>query len=313
MDLGFGAVRTSLQRRFRSGQVAGAMMLSGILLVLFSATLLVSEVKAEPLAEASAVRQQQGAAGGRAIFDEKCSGCHTIGGGKLIGPDLKDVTKRRDPQWIKSFILDPPKMLASDPVAQQLLKENNNVSMPNLSLTADQADQLIAFLTDPSAAPAASKPVVPAGAGDPQAGKLLFTGEVALTNRGPSCITCHTVGGAGSLGGGGLGPDLTHVVQRLGEPGLTGALKTIAFPTMLGPFQNRPLTAKEQADLIAFLKDADRMQPQVPVATAGTLNNYALTVFGIASTVAALLFRLLGLFWARLKKRYSPNLPVRRL
>src|SRR3954468_18615382 len=38
---------------------------------------------------------------GKDVFAAKgCNGCHKIGGGKLVGPDLKGVTGRRDKEWI---------------------------------------------------------------------------------------------------------------------------------------------------------------------------------------------------------------------
>lgn len=37
---------------------------------------------------------------GRAIFDQKCAPCHTIGGCKKIGPDLRGVTERRKRDWL---------------------------------------------------------------------------------------------------------------------------------------------------------------------------------------------------------------------
>ena len=37
------------------------------------------------------------------FFKQNCTSCHTIGGGRLTGPDLKDVTTRRDRQWFVQF------------------------------------------------------------------------------------------------------------------------------------------------------------------------------------------------------------------
>jgi len=42
---------------------------------------------------------------GQQLF-QVCSACHTIGKGKLIGPDLQGVTDRLDRDWLKSFILN---------------------------------------------------------------------------------------------------------------------------------------------------------------------------------------------------------------
>ena len=44
---------------------------------------------------ARAAPTAQDAAQGQAIFVQKCASCHTIGGGKLVGPDLKGVTATR--------------------------------------------------------------------------------------------------------------------------------------------------------------------------------------------------------------------------
>jgi len=33
-----------------------------------------------------------------------CNACHSIGGGKKIGPDLKGITERRDEAWLVKFI-----------------------------------------------------------------------------------------------------------------------------------------------------------------------------------------------------------------
>ncbi len=84
---------------------------------------------------------------GQALFQEKCAACHTIGGGKLVGPDLKGVTARRDPQWLARWIQEPDKVLSGgDPIATQLLAEFNNVPMPNLGLTDQQVAALVAYL-----------------------------------------------------------------------------------------------------------------------------------------------------------------------
>src|SRR3989338_7370036 len=70
---------------------------------------------------------------GGTIFQQKCVSCHTVGGGKLVGPDLKGVTAKRERSWLVRWIKEPDKMLAAgDPIAASLLKEFNNVPMPNM-------------------------------------------------------------------------------------------------------------------------------------------------------------------------------------
>jgi mono/diheme cytochrome c family protein len=60
---------------------------------------------------------------GKAIFVKKgCPACHKLGGGKLVGPDLKGVTARRNPKWIERMILHPEIMIQQDETARSLLK-----------------------------------------------------------------------------------------------------------------------------------------------------------------------------------------------
>ncbi|MBM3435704.1 MAG: cytochrome c, partial [Bacteroidetes bacterium] len=50
-----------------------------------------------------------------------CTACHTIGKGKLIGPDLKGVNDRHNEAWLLSFIRSSQTMIKNgDPVAVKL-------------------------------------------------------------------------------------------------------------------------------------------------------------------------------------------------
>jgi hypothetical protein len=62
------------------------------------------------------------ATSGKAIFTSKCSMCHKVEE-KYAGPALKDITKRRSPEWIMNMILNPGEMVEKDPIAQELLSE----------------------------------------------------------------------------------------------------------------------------------------------------------------------------------------------
>ena len=56
------------------------------------------------------IRQGQAEETGREVFEENCAVCHTIGKGKLIGPDLSGVTSRREAGWLIRQIKEPEKL-----------------------------------------------------------------------------------------------------------------------------------------------------------------------------------------------------------
>jgi mono/diheme cytochrome c family protein len=303
-------IRSIFSTHIRLYLPAKAMLAAGLVLIILSLFAIGSSVQADMPEVPLGMPFLQGAAEGKVIFDEKCAGCHTIGGGKLVGPDLKDITQQRELQWIKDFILDPASMIASDADAQQLYEEYNNFPMPNMGLTVEQVDQVVEYISNPSEIADTPPSSDSTNAGDPAVGRHLFTGEMALKNGGPSCISCHAASGAGTIGGG-LGPDLTKVIERFGEPGLAAALKTLPFPTMIGPFQNHPLTPEEQADFVAFFKESNQSQDPVAGTAPGALTPPVLWFFAFGLAFAAVLFGILGLLWIPLKKRYQTYLPVR--
>jgi mono/diheme cytochrome c family protein len=244
---------------------------------------------------AGAESLQQTAADGEANFNQKCAACHTIGGGKLVGPDLQGVTARQDTQWLHSFIENPDAFIKSgDPTAVALLAEYNNFIMPTLGLTDTEIQSVIAYLEtqagEGQAAPSAPAVVLPPG--DPASGRRIFRGENHLFAGGPACIACHTTNDLGGMQGGTLGPDLTNVATRFGDTGLASALSTLPFPTMQGPFGTRPLTPQEQADLHAYFLQT---QSLVPVPR----QNIALWFLLGGVSGGGLLFAIMLYFWPR--------------
>jgi hypothetical protein len=91
----------------------------------------------------------------------------------------------------------------------------------------------------------------------------------------------------------------------MGQAGLTAALTSIAFPTMLGPFGDHPLTPQEVADLAAFFEQANMRQPELTGEAPGSLTVSALVVFGLGSAGALALFGLLLIFWPRQRQSLS--------
>ena len=82
---------------------------------------------------------------GQKLFQDKgCVACHSIGKGKITGPDLLGVTQRRDEEWLKKWLKSPDTMVMTDPVAKELLKEFL-VPMPNQGLNDEEIEVLIEF------------------------------------------------------------------------------------------------------------------------------------------------------------------------
>ncbi|HCC84588.1 MAG TPA: hypothetical protein DEP87_02810, partial [Candidatus Pacebacteria bacterium] len=50
---------------------------------------------------------------GKEIFTQKCSACHSIGKGRLVGPDLAGVNDRRSEGWLLKFIKSPQAVINS--------------------------------------------------------------------------------------------------------------------------------------------------------------------------------------------------------
>ncbi len=229
------------------------------------------------------------AADGATVFKEKCVGCHTIGGGKLVGPDLAGVTERRTKEWLTKWISAPDQMLAAgDPTATELFNTYNKIAMPNLQLTPDQVAAVIAYIGSGETTTASSAVALPPG--DANAGRAYFVGDLHFANGGPHCMSCHSISGVGSLGGGNLGPDLTINGYSKYGAGLPAFLASPATVTMNAVWKNTPLTPQEQADLFAFLQEASVSQ-----RAPDTL----LLIAGLAILGAAALIGLAQLRWSR--------------
>jgi len=53
-----------------------------------------------------------------------------------------------------------------------------------------------------------------------------------------------------------MAPDLTHAYKKLGPRGTQVAMQTLFFSVMAPIYNVHPLVPEEQADLVAFLKEA---------------------------------------------------------
>ncbi len=88
---------------------------------------------------------------GQTANDEKnfaeCKACHTIGGGKLVGPDLKGVTQRHSETWLIKFIQNSQALVkAGDKEAIKVFEENNKIPMPSHSLSDAQVKGILLYI-----------------------------------------------------------------------------------------------------------------------------------------------------------------------
>ncbi|MEK9136582.1 MAG: c-type cytochrome [Bacteroidota bacterium] len=208
-------------------------------------------------------------------FKQNCMSCHTIGGGRLTGPDLKNVTQRKDRAWLTTFIQDPKSVIdAGDAYAQELVRSSRGVLMPALpAMTKARAEALLALIDAESkleksqfaGVQISERPFTPK---DVETGQGIFMGTVGLKNGGPSCISCHTVHGIRLFGGGTLAPDLTTVFERYqGRKALSTWLSAPATPTMQSVFKKQALEGEEILALVAYFQSTLARNPE-DVSTA---------------------------------------------
>ena len=206
------------------------------------------------------------------FFRANCATCHTIGGGRLTGPDLKGVGKRKDTEWLINFIQNPKSVVDSgDAYAAKLVEASRGIVMPTApGMTRYRAEKLLELIAAESKLEKSQFQGVkisnePFTDIDRKIGHEIFIGVRPLAKGGTSCVSCHSIHGLSSLGGGQLGPDLTRVYERLkGRKPLSAWLMAPATATMQPIFKKHPLEAKEIHALAAYFEEtAKHSEPSV--------------------------------------------------
>ncbi|MCP3981198.1 MAG: c-type cytochrome [bacterium] len=248
-------------------------------------------------------------------FRLNCASCHTIGGGRLVGPDLIGVTERKDRAWLARFIVDPQSVIDSgDAYAMKILDEARGVVMTAVpGMTIDRAMNLLDLIEAESTADKSQFAGIqisdrPFTAADIATGREIFLGTQRLTKRGPSCVSCHSVNGIGVLAGGKLGPDLNAVFERLnGRKGLATWLSAPATLTMQSVYKDHPLDDDEIMSLVAFFSDKSVAPPE-----SGQAATLIFILLGMAGTAAALV--LFDVVWRRrfraVRRELVPDTPL---
>lgn len=197
---------------------------------------------------------------GKDLFDKECAGCHSIGGGDGAGPDLKGIVEKRPADWLVKVIVEPDKLTAAkDPVQAELVRKYGS-EMPNMGISQDDAKKIIAYLvgaaTVSGAASVTEKSETVVTPELVAKGKALFTGSMRLAKGGAPCLSCHPFTYPGISGGNLSRKDISASYKKMGDTGMTGALKTLKFPTMKRIYADRPLSDDEIAALMALFKDS---------------------------------------------------------
>ncbi len=170
------------------------------------------------------------------LFLQKCAGCHTVGKGKLTGPDLNEASTWQAPDLDKAIKVMESKVGP--------LRSEDIIQLRDLLKSADVRDRLAAEQERVAKATAAAfDPPSPA------IGAALFTGRTALAGGGVACNSCHATGGVG----GNLAVPLDGVFAKLGETPLQSAIEKTSFKVMTAAYRNHPVTKQEAIHLTAYL------------------------------------------------------------
>ncbi|GEM_PF-486369 len=86
-------------------------------------------------------------AGELAFLGGGCMGCHTIGGGKRIGPDLAGVTARRDETWLRKWFAAQRPVAADAPLPAPSA-DGTPTPPPRCGLQEGQMDLVLGYLRD---------------------------------------------------------------------------------------------------------------------------------------------------------------------
>ena len=235
------------------------------------------------------------------LFNLKCAICHTIGGGKLIGPDLINISEKRDREWLVEFISSSTKMIKNnDPLAVELFKENNNVLMPDPMISDDEISSILDYISAQSGGEVAeAKPyesiIANATPEDMESGRAYFEGTKRFKDGGPSCYSCHNdISDYFFSENSYSTKDIRTSFRNLGEQGVRAILENPPFPVMNKAFEGHALRDNEIHDLLVYLRDEGGSNTK-------TLPSSGYAIYGFGGAV--LLFFLFAGFWYERKSR----------
>lgn len=202
-----------------------------------------------------------------AAYAMKCMGCHTIGGGVLSGPDLKNSAG-----YPRQTVIDAIKRMEKNVGP---LSDADVTLFTDFLLAVDAAERLAAHREQVQMREAAS--MAPP---DARIGEALFFGRTAFANGGAACSACHQAGGQG----GNLAVSLEDAFTRLGAQPLQATTEAPGFPVMRAIYTPIPVTKQEAMHVVKYLEEVSA-RPAPPARVS-------LHLAGVGGTVLMLV--LLG-------------------
>ena len=122
-------------------------------------------VVAAPAVSATAVEPATGsgdATKGKELFNGNCAACHKLDA-KMTGPMLRNVIAKHDKEWLYKWIYNSQALIKSGDAAANTLWAEYKPSVMNSfpQLTHGDIDNIIAYTSEPVAAPVAAVGIVP--------------------------------------------------------------------------------------------------------------------------------------------------------
>ncbi len=208
---------------------------------------------------------------GEKLFKNNCAACHNIDGIPLVGPNLKDITKKREKEWLKKFILNSKQLYDNgDVIAKKIIDEYKGMVMPSFNFNDQMLESILTYIEGEKKT--TESDITKIDTSDTykkidneteqalvEKGYKLFIGNIPFKNNGISCVACHNIRSEKFNKGGYLARDLTKVYTRMNknEIALKNIISSMPYPAMAKAYEKSPLTDEEINTLTIFLKHED--------------------------------------------------------
>lgn len=197
------------------------------------------------------------------LFSSKCSGCHTIGGGDAVGPDLAQTKEWTDDK-LKAAV-EKMAAMSGGLTGEEITALVSYLKNPNTEANTSSEKQENPQSEQPASKTAAETDIEVDLPGSYEEGKMLYFGQKSLENGGMSCISCHQSGSPE-----GLGPDLSRITEKYKGRALVSACKQAPFKVMQAAYRNHPITEAEALNLAKYLsgdknKSSEKTETEKPL------------------------------------------------